>query len=123
MTTLDGRVGHIFASIDPFYGERGGARSGERDFGVWWTLPPKGRYPQFRVSVVHDTGDVYAINMTTGAVELLATLEHTPVCGSDIWTGGHTALCAYRIAEGILQGWTEQIHDAGSLKWVRERLA
>jgi hypothetical protein len=109
-------------SIEAFYAERGGERSGESDFGVMWTEERK-RFPAFRVSVVHDTGDVYAINMSVGEVELLATLEHTKLC-ANLRNFAHDAeLCAYAHAERALDGWAETIHREGSIEWVRERLA
>lgn len=90
-----------------FYADRGGLRSGESDFGVWWTAE-NGRWPHYRVSVVKDTGDVYAIK--TGedeSVELLGTVPSGD----------------YESAYAILEGWTDVIHYPNSLQWVRDRLA
>jgi hypothetical protein len=37
------------------------ARSGEVDFGVWWTLAGNEReFPRWRVSWIKDTGELYA---------------------------------------------------------------
>jgi hypothetical protein len=110
-----------YPSIEDFYAVRGGERSGESDFGVMWTEDRK-RFPVFRVSVVHDTGDVYAINMSVGEVELLGTLEHTKLCANLANLAHDAELCAYAHAERALNEWADTIHREGSLEWVRERL-
>jgi hypothetical protein len=118
------QLGRRYESIMRFYEERGGAHSGESDFGVFWTNPDT-RFPRFRVSVVHNTGDVYALDLSRpmGSVELLGTLEHVKVC-ADLPNRAHdTELCAYKIAERVLEGWTDRINEIGSLTWVRGRLA
>jgi hypothetical protein len=115
-------VSERFDSIAAFYTARGGARSGESDFGVMWHRGHT-TFPNFRVTVIHDTGDIYTTNMTTGAVEVLGTVGHTKLC-ANIANGAHDAeLCAYPITERLLEGWTDHIHDVDSLGWIRDRLA
>jgi hypothetical protein len=111
-----------FDSLDAFYARRGGRHSGEADYGVFWHRGYT-TYPNFRVSVVHDTGDVYALNLTTNAVEVLGTLDHVNLC-ANLRNGAHDAeLCAYPIAERLFEGWTDHIHESNSLAWIRARLA
>lgn len=114
----------VYRRIEDFYQERGGAQSGECDFGAWWydVTPAQARY---RVSVVHDTGDVYAKNHYDGSVELLGTLEHVcqPVADDETFKRSltwHDTSCAYTRAEEALMGWS----DGGQkpLSWARERL-
>jgi hypothetical protein len=94
----------VFDSIDAFYDARGGRFSGESDFGVHWC---DGRtWPRYRVSVVKDTGDVYAIRHTNGVVELLGNVGRED---------------AYDCAEEILDGWEDP--EVIQLDWARERLA
>jgi hypothetical protein len=95
-----------YPSIEDFYSARGGASSGERDFGVMWLESGGGAFwPRHRVSVVRDTGDVYAISLERGgAVELIANVG--PVD-------------AYARAEQLL--WAEL--SKNELGWARERLA
>ncbi len=53
-------------TIEAFYDERGGRYSGESDFGNHnWANPTRERvspFDKWRVSVVEDTGDVYAFD-------------------------------------------------------------
>lgn len=111
-----------YVSVGAFYSARGGAHSGELDFGVMWTDRPA-RWPLWRVSVVHDTGDVYASASAygkDGGVVLLGTVG-APGCPA-IVSGRHPASCPYTVAEKLLDGWTEQIGAPGSLGWVRARV-
>lgn len=104
-----------FANIAAFYEARGGARSGESDFGVQW-LETKGG-PRHRVSVVHDTGDVYAKNLIDETVELLGTIPGN--CSPSGLT--HEAhVCAYEKADKLFAGWSDEQRP---LSWIRERLS
>lgn len=108
-----------YPNIEAFYAERGGARSGELDFGAWWVGERRGlpsRWPHYRVSLVHDTGDVYAISFDDRQVLLLANLEGVP-CDGGL---NHEWGCVYHRAEGLLAGWAEKQRD---LSWIREQLA
>jgi hypothetical protein len=82
---------------------------------------------RYRVSVVHDTGDVYAHRQTylhdVDRIIVLGRLEHTRLC-ANLRNGAHdTELCAYEIAERLFAGWTDRIGVRDSLDWIRERLA
>lgn len=44
---------------DTWAGDPRRARSGEVDFGVFWTMPGQ-RWPHWRVSWIADTGELYA---------------------------------------------------------------
>ncbi len=107
-----------FATIHDFYDARGGERSDESDFGAWWTdegeLRPRG--PRYRVSVVHQTGDVYAVNHWTGVIELLGSVGPTD-CPDGM---DHDADCPYALVEASLKGWADEGRE---LEWARERLA
>lgn len=92
-----------FPNIKAFYAARGGDRSGELDFGVWWRGPFRETY---RISAVKDTGDVYAARMIDGEITLLGTLEP-----------------GYDHAESALKGWVEEIHKPDSLAWAVWRIA
>lgn len=110
----------FWASIDAFYADRGGATSGESDFGVGWIGDHA--FPRWRVSVVHDTGDVYAIEAGTGRVELLATLEHDCDRQGDGLRRPHNGpACAYAIGDQLLEGWAETPQK--TLSWARAKLS
>lgn len=103
----------IFYGLPAFYEARGGERSGEMDFGVWWRTDALRSYTYWRVSVVKDTGDVYAIESMPGA--------QTPrVIVLGVVSGRGDA--AYNEAELLLNGWVDHIHEPNSLEWVRARL-
>lgn len=112
----------VFASVADFYRERGGETSGECDFGVWWYTPrpfeTSHHGPYYRVSVVHDTGDIYALNQWDHRVELLTTLPAiVQVCDR---INHHLSDCPYKQAENYLEGWAEGASKP--LSWARERL-
>ena len=104
-----------FRDVEAFYDARGGRRSGESDFGSWWTDSVRG-YPYFRVSAVHDTGDVYAVNLASGEVELLANFG-SGGCGE---RAGHGEACVYSAVDDLLRGWAD-CHQ--QLQWARHRLS
>ena len=73
-----------YPSLDQFYDCRGGRHSGEADFGGFnWddAIKPDPRESQaqrgrLRVALVHDTGDLYAVdNLGQGPVLLLGTFQ------------------------------------------------
>jgi len=112
-----------FQDVFELYDQRGGAQSGECDFGVHWFTTDDGmgnhrRGPFFRVSVVHGTGDIYAVNQWTQTVELLSSL---PANVSSCKPLSHGADCAYTLAERIFAGWAEG--GSKPLQWARDRLA
>jgi len=102
-----------FASIEDFYGARGGERSGEIDFGVNWFDAPAPvelgavrvrvtRQPH-RVSYVRDTGDIYLVGLWDRGVELLGNAS------------------TEEEAERQLEGWVDACGGLGSLEWIRAR--
>ena len=104
-----------YPDIQSFYAARGGALSGECDFGVQWR--DQVAWPHYRVSVVHDTGDIYAIKLAgDGSIELLGTLVHD--CELAPGSLSHADDCAYTLAETAFAGWPE----ANELDWLRERI-
>ena len=71
-----------YDTLQDFYAARGGERSGETDFGLFHypeedAAVPAWQRNHWRVSVVADTGDVYAQNLQRGTVRLLGTLAAT----------------------------------------------
>ena len=100
-----------YVSIDDFYAKNEERRrSGEADYGVYWTEHHK--WPYWRVSYIHNTGEVYAVQLATGGrVELLGVV---PPDDDQVY---------YRTLDRILEGWADAIHEPGSLEWVRARLA
>lgn len=109
-----------FPTIRAFYDQRGGGTHGECDFGVWWysieSADGQRRGPFYRVSVVHDTGDVYALNQWSKEVQLLTTIAPSRSCSG---IGKHLPSCCYETAEEIFAGWA----DGGSkpIEWARGR--
>ena len=111
-----------YPSLDAFYDDRGGRMSGECDFGVGWTRPGHG-WPTWRVSVVHDTGDVYARVNGYGAdarVVLLGTVGSP--CAVSLVNRPHGPACPYEAAERVLTDWAHHMHDLASLMWITARL-
>lgn len=141
-----------YASVDAFYEDRGGLFSGESDYGVWNCddsglfsgrvdtdieaeateldgeevfVVRASRNSRMRVSVVDDTGDVYAVQhgIGEGRVVLLGNLVvKSPLVRqragiSDI---GPT----YELAERVFKGWA--MSEDGSFgrgtSWFIERL-
>jgi hypothetical protein len=91
-----------FESVDVFYEARGGRLSGELDFGVWWRKV-RGNAP-FRISFIEDTGDIYAVNLWSHEVTLLAA-------------GRSRAKL-----EKSLDEWAEHCGRPGSYEWAVRRL-
>ena len=99
-----------FANIEDFYAENEERRrSGESDYGVWWTEPGQ-HWPRWRVSYIQKTGEVYAVQLTTGGqVKLLGLV---PPDDGPIY---------YQTLDRILEGWVD-VADPCSLDWVKARL-
>jgi len=93
-----------WGSLSAFYRERGGQRSGETDFGVWWYAGDDRRGPPYRVSWVQATGDVYAYEQWKSSVILIGNCE------------------THAMIEQLLRGWAEKCGSVGSLDWIHERL-
>jgi len=99
-----------YVTLEAFYSENPERRnSGEADYGCWWTEPGQ-EWPRWRVSYVHKTGEVYAVQLTGGHVKLLGIV---PPDDDRIY---------YRTLDRILEGWADVIHELGSLNWVHEKL-
>ena len=96
-----------FPNIEAFYDADPRRRhSGEADFGIWWTNGP--RWPNWRVSYIQATGEVYAVS-AQGPVEVLGTVP--PDEGPSY----------YRTLDNLLDGWSDEF--GRPLSWVRERLS
>ena len=100
-----------YANIEEFYTENEERRrSGEADYGAWWT-EPRHNWPHWRVSYIHNTGEVYAVQLSAGGeVKLLGVV---PPDDDAIY---------YCTLDRILEGWADAIHEPGSLEWVERKL-
>lgn len=94
-------------SAEVFHTDPRRARSGEVDYGVWWTEQDPPAWPWWRVSLIEDTGELYAQRQVEGepVVELLA--EGVSRLGAEL----------------VLEGWAERCGGPRSLSWVRSRMA
>lgn len=94
-----------FATLEEFYStNEARRRSPEVDFGVMWNDGP--RWPQYRVTWIKATGEVYALEL-----------------GGD----GHVELIGYggpdrEAVEDALEGWAEGDLRDKPLSWVRQRI-
>lgn len=100
----EGSMPGPWPTMQAFYADRGGLRSGETDYGVWWWDGTPAQGEPSRVSWVHDTGDVYAIRQRSGVVRLLGTIP----------TAEQT--------ERALDGWADVCGTTASMEWVRTRM-
>ena len=109
-----------FPSAAAFYKARGGERSDECDFGCHWqddlaTSPP-GLRVNCRVSVVEDTGDVYA-RRPDGVVILFGKVRGVRCTyHGDRRDCDNPDACVYSGADAALAGWVE-VHPH-FLSWV-----
>jgi len=100
-----------YPSIEAFYAENEERRrSGEADYGVWWTEPGR-PWPKWRVSYIHNTGEVYAVQLNGGEVRVLGIIPPD----DDVFY--------YQTLNGVLDGWADVIQELGSLQWVQDTLA
>lgn len=104
--SLPGPGFQVFDTLEAFYADERRARSGEVDFGVWWTLPGQ-RWPNWRVSWVRDTGEVYAVAQTSKKGPVVA----------------RSGFPTREAVEAALEGWTGHCGRGGGLGWLWERLA
>ena len=114
--------------LQAFYDKRGGEHSGEADFGVHhWTNPNHSSatgFDRWRVSVVADTGDVYATDRLGGEVMLLGTLVSTEADPPQASKSQRVAYPAiYSVANRVFEGWTEGGGLGRNLGWFAERIA
>ena len=54
------------------------ARSPEVDYGCWWTLDAHRSHPRWRVSFIVDTGEVYAVELTSQRPDRFIVLGRVP---------------------------------------------
>jgi len=101
-------------NIKDFYAENPArAFSGEADYGVWWLDGTK-TFPRYRVSYIHATGEVYAVNHNTADVQVLGVVKPDDEDGE--YNGFYVTL------DKILDGWPEKCGQPNGLQWVKERL-
>jgi len=100
-------VPKTYTSIEAFYADKPErAQSGEADYGVWWTAPGLS-WPKWRVSYVHKTGEVYAVQLAgPGLLKILGIVPPD------------TEGSYYQTLDRILEGWADAIHKPGSLIWI-----
>ena len=117
-------------NINAFYTERGGAPSIECDYGVhnWIRLwrPRTTPWDQWRVSVVVDTGDVYATNNSNidddQQVVLLGTIRPLPEDHLPRSSWRHHVKPIYAAAERVFKGWAENTGPGRHLSWFSDRI-
>jgi len=96
-----------WANIEAFYADDPRRRaSGEVDYGVHWTEPGS-RWPQYRVSFVEETGELYAAELKPlpideGRVELLGKFDDREA------------------VDRALRGWPDAC-GPGGMDWIRAR--
>jgi hypothetical protein len=83
-------------------------RSVESDFGVQWV--GMGRAPRYRVSFIHDTGEVYGLRQEAGGAVILIAIGLPK---------GDEGL---RLVEKLLRGWADICGTPFSLGWVGDKL-
>ena len=141
---------HLWDTIRDFYTERGGEFSGEQDMGVWhWDDTQIFDYPRrispdrqpvavevadetylaytatgsdrVRVSVVAETGDVYALRFKTGEIALLGNVGITdPERGL---SNSKERSPVYIQADALLGDYTQESGPLGRpLSWFVNRL-
>ena len=127
------RTYRSWPSLQAFYDDRGGQFSGESDFGVHnWSNPARDRescFDRWRVSVVADTGDVYAFDYNSREVLLFGTV--VPTDGDSVnadrinarWPGRSTHPATYCAADRLFKGWAENDSLGRPLHWFAGRLA
>ena len=133
MTTVRVNAAYpTWPNIQAFYDERGGERSGESYFGVhhWvnqgndWAT----HFDCWRVSVVADTGDVYACDRTSGEILLLGALvagEGDQLAAERINARHRDMLPfppVYCAADRVFEGWAEGNGLGRNLAWFVERI-
>jgi hypothetical protein len=108
----------VFATWDDFcYADIRRHFSPEADYGVHWHDGDE-RWPEWRVSYIRDTGEVYAVctGRGLGPVWLLGVVPADPVTNPDRET-------YYRTLDKILGGWADWEVSGMRLQWIIGRLA
>lgn len=117
-------------NLQAFYDERGGECSGESDFGVHnWANAARDRessFDKWRVSVVADTGDVYAFDYNGKEVLLLGTVVPMDADSATAerinarWSHDSSNYPAmYCAADRLLEGWAGRESLGRPLHWSR----
>ena len=100
--------------MEEFYDEAPARRySGEADYGGYWRNGPT--RPRWRVSYVHETGEVYAVQLgggSCGPVEVLGIVPPDPPERERLY---------YATLERLLSGWADE--GGRDIAWVRTRIA
>lgn len=136
-------IAESYRNIEAFYTRFPAARrSPESDYGVWWKCPDG---KNWRVTYVHATGHVYAIQLggTTsffdsgldatvimagdkgpneGPVVILGKIEPFPEEEEDRVRRSNRFRVAPPPIEGIIDGWAEKCGEQGSLEWIYDRI-
>ena len=140
-----------YANIEEFYEDRGGKRSGERDFGVWhiddcglfsgrtdWSLEAElihidsdvvarldtNRNNRIRVSVVDQTGDIYATQLGIGEwrVALIGNVGITNPDYNNPTPADDDIGPVYCVAEEILSDWAGNEGLGRGISWFINRI-
>lgn len=109
---------NVCRNLTEFYQDETRARSGEADYGVHWRLP--GWEHRFRVSYVHDTGEVYAVHQD------LVEGSYGPVFVLGIVPPDHMENerdTYYQPLDRILEGWPDHCGTPDGLSWLKQQLA
>jgi hypothetical protein len=108
-----------FVSLEAFYSDDEKRRiSPEWDYGVHWCVSVEQRWPQWRLSWVVATGDVYAVQHLGGTVVVLGNV---PAVGSyPIFPERWRDWARKQTIEQVLDGWAHV--DPPLLTWPLGRL-
>lgn len=124
----------IYPSLADFYNANPARqRSPELDFGVMWRAAGRS-HPQWRISYVDLTGELYAYELGAAGSSALEVLERLPLrpCEACAGTGGPDFGACHRCGgtgfsrlavDAVLAGWADVCGDEGSLEWARRRAA
>ena len=94
-------------TLEEFYDAVPARRSsGEVDFGVMWRSGLS-HWPQYRVSWIAATGEVYAVALASGLNAGVVVLGKAPDRAA---------------VDRALEGWTDQCGEPNGLLWIREAL-
>jgi hypothetical protein len=104
-----------YESLRDFYADDDRRRlSGEADYGVHWKLG-NNAFPRWRVSYVHETGEVYAVALVPGSRDQVVVMGVVPP--------DEDGVTYYDTLDKILHGWEHECGKPGSLDWVMSRLS
>lgn len=114
-----------FPSLDAFYDDRPAPErrySPEADFGVHWRTDGR-TWPQWRVSYVKATGEVYAVEQTGACrVRVLAVVPPDDPADDPDPYHGVTRGRYYFTLDAILDGWADPDTSGHDLAWIEQRL-